>query len=157
MEDNIQIILYIIFVLFAIVSRLLKSNKAKPAPKSLGREEGESHQENSRKRQMSFEELLREFTEEKEVPPEVQDVSKPVHEAIDDDEVRRVYERSIRDSEKYDERHANDDRHTGNFQHFAHYSEADTEESQSEFARLLSDGDEVRKAVIMKEILDRKY
>ena len=61
-------------------------------------------------------------------------------------------------SKRYEEaQKQSDDKHTGNFKHFEHYSEEDLEEEDSEYAKLLQDEDGARKAIIMSEILNRKY
>ncbi len=154
--DDIQIVLYIIFVLFAIVSRALKKKKQAPLKKVRQRQEPQEDQ--GSEKQLTFEELLREFTEEKQPEPKVETVKEEQYfDTRDDDEIKRVYEESIRASEAYQSKEHSDDRHTGNFQHFEHYSEEDLEEEESEIAKLLRDPESARNAIVLSEVLNKKY
>lgn len=154
--DDIQLVIYIVLIAFGIFSKFLKAKK-KPVPKK-GKPINSREPETPQK-QLTFEELLREFTEEKSPQPEpMEEVSYEADFDIrDDDEIKRIYEKAKLDSKKYEVEASHDDRHTGNFQHFKGYSEEDTEEEASEYAKLLNDPDSARKAIIMSEIINRKY
>lgn len=153
--DDIQIVVYIIFVLFAIISRALKKKKEVPNKKA----RPASNQE-PQKAPMSFEELLREFTEEPKRAPEPE-VSEVIDyedfDYKDETEIQRIFEESVAASKKYEEASYSDDRHTGNFTHFEGYSEEDTDEEESEYAKLLQDDESAKRAIILSEILNRKY
>jgi hypothetical protein len=158
--DDIQLILYIAFVLFAIVSRVLKRKKAGNVKKPEQREQNEAPP----KPQISFEELLKEFTtgdtEKKEYDSEYRTEPEEVFELEyhDDEEAERVYRESVEASKKQAELvKETDDRHTGNFKHFRGYSEEDVEEEGSEFADLFHDQDSAKRAIILSEIINRKY
>ena len=156
--DDIQIILYIAFVLFAIISRALKKKKAIPKKQTQNNNPEETVAEPA---PLSFEELLREFTEEKieTVEAEVQEpIKKSSYKPQDDDEVKRVYEESVRASKRFElESKHKDERHSGNFTHFKGYAEEDTEDAENEYAYLFEDPESAKRAVIASEILKRKY
>ena len=113
---------------------------------------------------MSFEELLKEFTGD---TPPTQTSQEPAQsyefeqEYPSDDEIQEVYERSIAEADRRETEletdEIEDDRHTGSFQHFRGYSEEDTQEGDNQFGKLLKDADGARKAIILQEILNKKY
>ncbi len=153
--DDIQIVVYIIFVLFAIISRALKKKK-EATKKQASPSQGQRQQ----KPPMSFEDLLKEFTDEpKDSPrpeiPEVVDYED--FDYKDETEIQRIFDESVAASKKFEAVKNEDDRHTGNFTHFEGYSEEDTEEEESEYAKLLQDDESAKKAIILSEILTRKY
>jgi len=168
--DDIQLVLYIIFVIIAILARAFKSNKNKqaPPPPPSNREESPN-----RKKPMSFEDLLKEFEEssssgQKKVKQEPEPVStyesyEYESEIPDDDEVRSVYEDSLKRAKEFktiDELvDLEDDRHIGNFKHFGGYSEEEVEghEESNEYLQLLQDAEGAKKAIILSEIINRKY
>lgn len=159
--DDIQVIIYIAFVLFAIISRALKKKKA-VAKKPV--QSNNQDPEQSSPSPLSFEELLREFTEEKtetvepDPEPSITRERERVYDRQDDEEVKRVYEESVRASKRFElESKHTDDRHTGNFTHFRGYSEEDTEEEENEYADLFRDPESAKRAIIASEILIRKY
>ena len=153
--DDIQIVVYIILILFGIVSKVLKKKKEVP-PKKARPAAGQAQQ----KTPMSFEELLKEFTEEPKRTPKSQEPEIVDYEDFDyndETEIQRIFEESVAASKKYEETAHGDDRHTGNFTHFEGYSEEDTEEEESEYAKILQDDESAKKAIILSEILNRKY
>ncbi|QSE96898.1 hypothetical protein [Fulvivirga lutea] len=160
--DDIQIIIYIIFVLFAIISRALK--KKKEPQKKPARPASQNQSKPAPQKQLTFEELLKEFTEEqsgtKRSEPEYAEPESYEQEfdVNDDEEIKRIYEESVRASQKYEEsRNRHDDKHSGKFKHFEHYSEEDVAEEESEYAKLLQDEDSAKNAIILSEIINRKY
>ncbi|MEQ8926057.1 MAG: hypothetical protein RLO81_09615 [Fulvivirga sp.] len=160
--DDIQIILYIVFVLFAILSRALK--KKKETQKKPARPVDQNQRKETPKKQLTFEELLKEFTEEqgttrKQEPQFAEEEEyEEEFDVNDDEEIKRIYEESVRASQKYEESRKNhDDKHTGKFKHFEHYSEEDVAEEESEYAKLLQDEDSAKNAIILSEIINKKY
>lgn len=154
--DDIQLVLYIIFIVFAIITNVLKKKKGVPQ-KSAPRNTQNTSSPNKPKKQLTFEELLREFTEEQS-PKHPTYEEEEQFDVNDDAEIQRIYEESVKASQKYQNYASQtDERHTGNFAHFRGYSEEDTEEEESEFAKLLQDEESAKKAIILSEILNRKY
>lgn len=155
--DDIQIILYIIFAAIAILSRVLsKKNKDAP-PQSTGTD---GQHEKKRPAPKSFEDLFREFTEEKDAPYRASEVIEEKSPEHNDDKIRETYNSSVKEAKKLktiDELvDLEDDRHTGNFRHFTGYEEKG-ETQENEYLELLKDADGARKAIVLSEIFNRKY
>ncbi len=157
--DDIQIVLYILFLVIALISRVMKSRKQE-APKTASKS---SPTQNKPAKSLTFEELLREFTEQpqpeaKKAAQEVEVVDYEDFDYKDETEIQRIYEDSIKASKQFEQStHSEDDRHTGNFRHFEGYSEKDVEEEESEYALLLQDEESAKRAIILSEIINRKY
>ena len=159
--DDIQLIVYILIVAFGIFSRFLKAKKK--APKS----QAPADERPSKKPSVSFEELLKEFTGEDSTEPELEEAAEPrkvERKAMieyDDDEIQQRYQESLKKAESYKSKSEKvvqqDDRHTGNFTHFRGYDEFEKEEEESEFLTFLREEDGPRKAIILGEILNRRY
>lgn len=169
MED---IIVYLVFVAFALLSRFL-SKKKNPAE---GKSRPQNTQQGKSKRQPSFEELLREFTEgpqeTKEPEPtqptrEYQTMEGQTYETqnydtlyTNDEEARAIYEKSIKESEKLKtiDELVDYDKVKTKLDHFEAY---DTDEKGTTYAerlrKELQKPDEIKKAIIYSEILNRKY
>jgi len=157
--DNIQIILYIVFVAIAILSRLLKAKKP---------EQGQPSQEPSDTSEpISFEDLLKEFTGEKQETKTVTETSERNPEYVDykteerrydDDRAAETFRAATQNADKFkkieEQVKLNRDRPL-----FGHFDEYDEEEdtTASELVSMLKDEEGVRKAVILSEILNRKY
>ncbi len=162
MDFDFELILYIVFVLVAILSRLLKK-KAPKAPKSTEREAETESQPT-----VTFEDLLKEFQGKgREKKPEpVRTERKPEPEPArdydfrssipDDDEVQQVYEESIREAAKSPDLGSDSDR--PKFEHFAVF---EVEEEENEIAKevreMLTSPQNAAKAIILGEIINRKY
>ncbi len=157
--DDIQLILYIAFVVFAIVSRVLKSKKAGKLKPPVQSEQEPTVQE----REFSFEDLLKEFTEGPKEGPKKEEYRQEVEEVFEeeyqnDDEAERIYQESIAATERYEQMaKVSEDKHTGNFKHFEGYSEEDMEEEENEYAELFQDENSAKRAIILSEIINRKY
>ncbi|MTI20391.1 hypothetical protein E1176_05095, partial [Fulvivirga sp. RKSG066] len=154
--DDIQLILYIIFAVIAILSQVFKA-KNKQQPKAPQQNDQEDYADDRRSQPQSFEDLLKEFTGEKDVKEHKEWQEQSAEDFNqDDDEIRRVYEDSVQDAKNLktiDELvDLGDDRHTGNFQHFRGYEE-DEEDEQSEYVRMLQDAEGAKKAIILSEIV----
>lgn len=168
MED-FKIWLYLAFAAVYLISRAMKKKEPEKKPRSpLQTAEDQSPR---RKAPASFEELLKEFTEEHErqeadargetVQETVAAPARQYEEEIRlegekrhfaDDESRAIYERSIQEAEGADISYERDE-------HFK-MKRWDREESENEIAsdlkNMLKSGD-AKKAVILSEILNRRY
>ncbi|MEM6525012.1 MAG: hypothetical protein AAF693_14510 [Bacteroidota bacterium] len=162
--DDIQLLVYILIVAFGIFSRFLKAKKKKPKPQAPADTETASE-----KPVVSFEELLKEFTGESSNEPELEEVyepkrakPKPVAVEYNEDEIQQRYQESLITAESYKSQSARkeekqDDRHKGNFTHVNGYDAIEKEPEESEFLAFLRDEDGPRKAIILGEILNRRY
>lgn len=160
--DDIQLLVYILLIGFGIFSRFLKAKKknAKPSSPSQG-------DTAPQKPKVTFDELLKEFTGESREPEEelilepVPAKSKPATFDYDDDEIQQRYQESLRSAESLesenDSSEVKDDRHTGNFTHFRGYDQFEKEDVESEYLTFLREEDGPRKAIILAEILNRRY
>lgn len=153
--DDIQLILYIIFVAIAILTRVFKSKK-KEQPQPQQQSEAEEYETSSPKPK-SFEDLLKEFTgESTAVETEVSSYEEE-YEADDEIETYENVDSNPKELKTIDELvDLEDDRHTGNFKHFAGYEELE-ENVNNEFVEALQDEEGARKAIIFSEIINRKY
>ena len=170
--DNIQFWLYILFAVIYFVVRGLRK-KTTDSPK--GPSQPTQSQNRPQRKPVSFEELLKEFTEGREAtsaPKQEEEVSyqslqelreEKKEEEIEegrtrrfsDDESRRVYEESILMAEGADLKFERDE-------HFKSKIQRSAEEESSpglagEIKNMLRDQEDVKKAVILGEILNRKY
>ncbi len=153
--DDIQLILYIIFVAIAILTRVFKSKK-KEQPQPQQQSEAEEYETSSPKPK-SFEDLLKEFTgESTAVETEVTSYEEE-YEADDEIETYESMDSNPKELKTIDELvDLEDDRHTGNFKHFAGYEEQE-ENVNNEFVEALQNEEGARKAIIFSEIINRKY
>lgn len=168
--ENIEIILYIIFAAVAILSRVLKKkDSTPPKPRRRPSQSNNPQQSQSKPQPKSFEDLLREFTDGAETTrqqPEEMEVLESIensyeYDAIDDVEAEKVYKESVLEAERLktiDEMVAlgDEERHTGNFRHFKGYEE-DEEEEEHEILEFLRQEDGPRKAIILSEVLNKRY
>ncbi|MEL7002474.1 MAG: hypothetical protein AAFN93_07035 [Bacteroidota bacterium] len=157
--DNIQIILYIVFIAIALLSRLLKAKK--PEPKRPVQDPSDTSEP------ISFEDLLKEFTGEK---PRTETVLEEADQSLeyvdyeteerhyDDDRALETYRTATAGADKFktldQQVELNVDRPL-----FGHFDEYDDEEetNTNDLVTMLKDEDGIRKAVILSEILKRKY
>lgn len=177
--DDIQFWVYVVFAVIWVVARALRK-KSRETTKS--RPKSPLETEDSQEAPVSFEELLEEITgrkslkeEQKPIETYQEDVghnSGPYGEEEDraeesiksegskrhfaDDESRRVYEESIKRAEQQEEFEPAE-----GYQSIKLVSRKEEEEESSgfskEIAEMFSDTDGARKAVILGEILNRKY
>ncbi|MEM1406158.1 MAG: hypothetical protein AAGG59_05245 [Bacteroidota bacterium] len=161
--DDIQLLVYILIVAFGIFSRFLKAKKKNRKTQAPAESESDAN-----KPTVTFEELLKEFTGEGSPEPEPEETfkpqtieKKPVTVEYDDDEIQQRYQESLRKAEAYQSKteksKKTDDRHTGKFTHFRGYDDFEKEKEESEFLTFLREEDGPRKAIILGEILNRKY
>ncbi len=165
--DNIELLIYLLLIGFGLFSRLLKAKKKKPPPQQGPADVDQEPQG----KPVTFEDLLKEFTgetqgptqQERPVPAEPMATPKapePEYQ-YEDDDIRERYESSVKKASEIktiDELvDLEDDRHTGQFKHFRGYDEHETEKEESEFIKFLRTEDGPRKAIILSEILNRRY
>ena len=156
--DDIQLLVYILIIAFGIFSRFLKAKKKNPKTQAPAESESDSQ-----KPTVTFEELLKEFTGEDSTEVEPEETfkpqkieKKPVTVEYNDDEIQQRYQESLRKAEAYQSK-TKDDLHTGKFTHFRGYDDFEKEKEESEFLTFLREEDGPRKAIILGEILNRKY
>lgn len=155
MEDNI--LLYIVILVIGLLSQLLK--KKKPEPEEPGHRESDAPAK-------TFEDLLREFTQERS--PERQPSRREMYDEIDsleddyedeipnDEEIEEIYKRSIYQGEPEKPKVAESDRPLfGHFKEFEKKNE--TSQLAEEIKSELSSPESAAKAIIYSEILNRKY
>jgi len=153
--DDIQLLIYIVFVVIALLSRILgKKKKQRPARE-------EDYEEAEQEPQVSFEDLLREFTQKREdAQEEKQVVERPVvveeaptSDLPSDEEIEKRFRESVLAAER--------DEHKMDFKHLDHFKNYEVEEEENELARevreMLQDPDGMAKAVLVSEIINRKY
>lgn len=168
--DDFKIWVYLAFAAIYLISRAMKKKGPEKKPQSpLQTAEEESPR---KKAPASFEDLLREFTEEHEhqetaesevlAPNPVVAPAKQVQEEIRlegekrhfaDDESRAIYERSIKEAEGSEISYERDE----HFKMKRREIEEEENEIASELKNMLKSPGDARKAVILSEILNRKY
>ena len=166
-----DIIVYLIFLAFALLSRFLTKKKgdASPPP-AQGRSQRQDNEGRPSERPKSFEELLSEFTEQKE--PETQ--RKRQYEEVDtyeeenyeerysrDEEAKEIYQESVKKAKglktidelvDYDKIKTKLDQDK-----FDPYSKVRQDTLADKIRKDLQNSHEVRKAIVYSEILKRKY
>lgn len=170
--DDIQFWLYLLFAIIYFISRSLKK---KGAPKPPERPQASNPQQSGRRKPVTFDELLREFTEgreeEQEVVRELEEKPREIHveekirrpafeegvsRTFSDEESRRVYEESIRRAEGATLELKHDEDFRSGLK--SRYQEEQQESGlAAEIKAMLRDPEDIRKAVILSEILNRKY
>ena len=178
--DDIQIWLYIIFGAFYFLSRILKKKKPEP-PEVTGNEETSKE-----RTPMSFEDLLKEITEERKVekPQKTQVIPEKkkfesaaalikkeeekkekdfVKEGetrhFADEESRKIFEKSIQMAKASgEEKFRSFDQYSGSTSLTLQRLEDETENVfAKELRASLKNKQDVKKAIILNEILTRKY
>ena len=158
MDDN-SIYYYLIFVVIALLSRVFGKKKEVDTP---------THEGPPKERPLTFEELIEEFTRQasgnvkKEEEPQIEEspvileVEKPKSKrnVYEDEEIQEIYNKSIYDAQKL--KHTNAEKSDYSF-----FKEYKKEKEENEFANeirsMLSTPDSAAKAIILSEILNRKY
>jgi len=167
MEFDFKILLYIIFFVIYILAKTLKKSKSKQSPKRPRPKIDAETQE--AEPTMTFEDIFRGLTnDKKKEKPEPVEVINEIEEFESnypsDDEIQEVYKESLRQAEKsktleqivYD--NAKEKRVA--IQEHEESTRRDVEERftlASELGEMLKNPEDARKAIVLKEILDRKY
>lgn len=163
--DDIQFWLYLAFAGFYFLSRMMKKKAPEPMPEETEQEQG------PRKKPVTFEELLREITEQRQATapePVVQEAPKPIKikkqskpefeeegvRRFSDEESRKVYEQSIKMAEGYD---LSFERSPSFKSSVSRRNEEEHQQVAAGILASLQSPDSARKAVILGEILNRKY
>lgn len=176
--DDIQTWIYVIVGLIYFIVRAVKKNK--PIPPNTSDQDSQNPQraDSERRKPLTFEELLKEFTDpqstqsrEEEVE-EIEDVKEEERERtkedfaqegsvrrFSDEESRRVYEESIKKAEGFQLKYeADDDYHSEKLKNILHDHEDVEEDSTVDDVReMLSNPQDAKKAIILGEILGRRY
>ncbi len=169
--DEIQILLYILFIVIAVLSRAFskkkKQSQGQPPPTASNRPSRQA--ETPSKKPVSFEDLLREFTGEAETTtspdPEYENDLRDEYEekvpSFDDNTVAETYRKSIdqaRDIKTLDETVDLEDIQigSGRFDEFR-IPEEDEGGNLNEYLEVFNDIEGSRKAIVLGEILQRKY
>lgn len=158
-----EILIYIVFIAIAIISRLLKSNKNRSKAPSAPPQQRETPSQRPGGAK-SFEELLREFTgENTSTEPRSLETVETEYESYEhipsDDEIRETYERSVNQAKKLktlDEQVDLEDIRTKS-KYFADDEMKEENSVASDILESLKDPDGARRAVILSEIINRKY
>jgi HEPN domain-containing protein len=149
---------YVILAVIYILSRVLKAKKKAPQ-ETYDETEGEPP-----KKTVTFEDLLKEFTgaEEEEIPepvvepaPEVR--PKRYEPKYTDEESRSIFEKSIKAAEEVGSSDKPKESKQLIFKEFEPYQQEEPEVLAEEIADMLRSEDGSKKAIILSEILNRKY
>ncbi len=172
--DDIQTWIYIIIGIIYFVIRSLKKKAPDPSEQGPSQSSGPQRSDSERRKPLTFEELLKEFTdpqagrESEEVDDDIEEAEPEKTKAdfakegsvrrFSDEESRRVYEESIKQAEGFDlEYSTDDDYHTEKLTAIRHDHEEEEETFAGEIKEMLSDPEDARKAIILGEILNRRY
>lgn len=176
--DNIQTWVYVIFAVIYFLSRALK--KKKPQEQADNRPTSAlDTEEPTTSKPTSFEDLLEEITGMREIKEDIKPsspknkeiIEKPIEVAkkpepkfeegrtrrFSDDESRKIYERSIARAESSSEGKDDDDYARLKSKLKSKTLEEDSNELAQDIKEMLQDPESAQKAVILGEILNRKY
>ena len=153
--DDIQLLLYIAFGVIYVLSRAFRKKK------EIQEDTARSEQETPRPVAPSFEDLLREFAQgNTSTTPYNQPSEAKTVEEIElendlptDEEIDQIYQESIKQAEVGKEK----PEYVSKFQRFDEFEDEEDESMAGTIMKDFEDFDGLKKAVIYKEILDRKY
>ena len=161
--DDIKVLIYIAFGVIWVISRIMKNRKKQQTPVNTSEEEPYQTPE----KEVSFEDLLKELTQgkqEKPVTPDEEPIKyeEPVVEEEvwtgSDEEVASVYEQSIKEAEKEVESVSMKEQgHNHHLERFDAFEEEQEDTFLGELRVELQEEGGLKKALIYKEILDRKH
>lgn len=161
---DLENLVYVALAVIYFLSRVFKKRKQAPTESP-----EESSQPQPGKRPVSFEDLLKEFgvdkgvEEQKEEKDEVDDFQEEketdeYRSRYEDEEAQSVYEKSIKEVELTSEKEEAESNKGLVFKEFKPYQEEDdSNEFASEIRELLQSEDGGKKAIVLGEILNRKY
>lgn len=169
--DDISLIFYIILGILYLLSRVFKKKEQEPplrGPEEDMERDFGPDTSTERRRPTTFEDLLREFTgqpsqEEQDFPqaPEKTEDDEQRREAIEevDDEVKRVYDKSIRSAEnlKTIDELVNIEEEPPKIERRIEEKRKKSSTPSNKYARLLKEKNDLKTAFVLKELLDRKY
>jgi len=167
MEFDFKYILYIIFFVIYILAKTLKKSKSKQSPKrprpNIDSEPREAEPT------MTFEDIFKGLTNDKKKeklePVEViNEVEEFESNYPSDDEIQEVYQESLREAEKSKTKeqivrdNAKKKRTAAlKSERSSSYLIQDSDKLASELSEMLKNPEDARKAIVLKEILDRKF
>ena len=167
MEFDFKIILYIVFFIIYILVKTLKKSKPKQSPKKPRPHiDSEAHEAEPT---VSFEDIFRGLTnDKKKEEPEPVEVINEVEEFESnypsDDEIQEVYKESLRQAEKNKTQEEivrdNAKKKRAAISETKESTPSYVEERfslASELGEILKNPEDARKAIVLKEILDRKF
>ncbi len=157
---------YVLLAVIYILSRVLKNRRKVAQDETLM-----DKQPKQGKKPVSFEDLLKQFGAEKEgeeiekvereVVQEVEEIEEPPREyksIHSDEEAKSIFEKSIKEAELISEKEATAENKALAFKEFKPYQKKDeSNEFANEIRELLQTPYGGKKAVILAEILNRKY
>jgi hypothetical protein len=160
--DNIQIWLYIAFgIIYFIVKQMKKKNADADSQQNTDEEAYQPP-----RKALTFDDLLKEFTQGQDTlderpelkPMPVSVAQKPTEvRKFADDESLRVYQQSITQAEGFDLKYERDEHFDLKPMKVLRKDENEEKTIGNEIFDSLSDTNQARKAVILGEILNRKY
>jgi len=167
MEFDYKIILYIIFFVIYILAKTLKKPKPKHTPpKPRPNIDAEAHEAEPT---MTFEDIFRKPTvDKKKEKPEpvklINEVEELESSYLSDDEIQEVYKESLiqagksKTQEQIVRDNAKKKRPAAlKSEKFSAYEVKEITSLASELGEMLKNPEDARKAIVLKEILDRKY
>ncbi len=167
MEFDFKIILYIVFFVIYILAKALKKSPSKKLPKR-PRPDIDSEADEAEKT-ITFEDIFKEITSgKKKETPEPVEVKEEVKEFDSDypsdQEIHEVYKESIIEADK-SKTHEQTVRENAKKKRasilknegFEAYKIEERPSMASEIGEMLKDTEDVRRAIVLKEILDRKF
>lgn len=166
MSDDFQFILYIILAILYFLTRGLskKKKKGKPPQRPPQGQPSQPTQESERQdRPITLEEMLRDIGrdfEDEEKLPEKEDSKQEYSPEHSDSEIRDKFEASVKEAQDVKTLDEQVDLEDLEFKRIEVYQEEEDEGPQidlKEIAGAFHDPQSARKAIIYKEILDRKY
>lgn len=175
--DDIQTWIYIIIGIIYFIVRSLKKKAPDPSDQPIPKSGGSQPVDTERRRPMTFEELLKEFTdpqgsreeaqetevlEEEEEPARDRQKEEFIEEGktrrFSDEESRRVYEESIKKAEGYEIEYNTDNKyHSEKLIAIPHDHEEEEDTLADDIKEMFDDPSDARKAIILSEILNRRY
>ena len=166
MEFDFKIILYIIFFVIYILARSLKKSPSKQSPKRpRPKIDAEAHEAEP----MTFEDIFRDLTVDKkrEKPEPVEDIKEVKKFDSDypsDDEIHEVYKESLIQADKSKtlgeimrEKARKKRPPVEEFEKFSAYKVEERFTLAFELGEMLKNPEDARNAIVLKEILERKY
>ncbi len=166
MEFDFKIILYIVIFVIYILAKTLKKSPAKQSPKRPRPNiDAEAHEVEP----MTFEDMFRDVTVDKkrEKPEPVEDIKEVKKFDSDypsDDEIHEVYKESLIQADKSKtleeivrEKAKEKRPPVVESERFSAYKVEERFTLASELGEMLKNPEDARKAIVLKEILDRKY
>lgn len=160
--DDIGTVLYIVFLALYIISRAFKKKGKKPVTRQPNAPQAEDEQTSQKERPVSFEDLLKEFTEQrteaKRPKPKEQEATFEKEE-FDDSRVQETFESSVREAKEFKTLDEQVDLEIKPLisDHFEAYEQEEEYTFADEIRDSFANPDDARKAIILKEVLDRRF